>query len=253
MTCNHMNLALFDLDHTLLPIDSDHEWGEFLVRTGAVDAAEFRKSNDAWFADYQAGRLDPHKYLEFALGHLARFARPELDAMHRRFMQEVIEPALQPVALALVQKHLDAGDLVAIVTATNAFVTAPIAAALKVEHLIAAQPEMLADGTITGKLNGVPTYAEGKVTHTHAWLAQRGKTLADFPRSYFYSDSQNDIALLSLVTDPVATNPNPALKAHALAQGWPVLDLFADAAAAAAAGAAIAETSIPTNTNAIAP
>lgn len=226
MTCNHMNLALFDLDHTLLPLDSDHEWGEFLVRTGAVDATSFRNSNNAWFADYQAGKLDPHKYLEFALGHLSRFTRPELDAMHRRFMQEVIEPALLPSARALVRKHLDAGDLVAIVTATNAFVTGPIAAALEVEHLLAARPEMLADGTITGKLDGVPTYAEGKVTHTNAWLAAMGKTLADFERSYFYSDSQNDIALMSLVTDPIATNPNAILKAHAEAHGWAILNIF---------------------------
>lgn len=221
-----MNLALFDLDHTLLPLDSDHEWGNFLAATGAIDAAAFRKSNNEWFAHYQAGTLDPHKYLEFALGTLAQFSRSQLDAWHVQFMQQVIEPALLPAARALVQQHLAAGDLVAIVTATNAFVTAPIAQALQVEHLIAARPEMRSDGSLTGKLLGTPTYAEGKVTHTQAWLAQMGKTLSDFERSYFYSDSQNDIPLMSLVTDPIATNPNPTLKAHALAHGWPILTLF---------------------------
>jgi HAD superfamily hydrolase (TIGR01490 family) len=221
-----MNLALFDLDHTILPIDSDHEWGNFLAATGAIDAAAFKKSNDEWYAQYQAGTLDPVKYLEFALSTLARFPRSQLDQWHIRFMQQVVEPALLPAARALVQKHLDAGDLVAIVTATNAFVTGPIAKAFNVEHLIAARPEMLPDGSLTGKLLGTPTYAEGKVTHTNAWLERMGKTLADFERSYFYSDSQNDIPLMSLVTDPVATNPNAKLKAHALAHGWPILTIF---------------------------
>lgn len=221
-----MNLALFDLDHTILPIDSDHEWGEFLASTGAIDADAFRKSNDEWFEHYQAGTLDPVKYLEFALGTLARFPRAQLDQWHRQFMETVIQPALAPAALKLVQKHLDAGDLVAIVTATNSFVTGPIAEAFNVEHLIAARPEMLPDGSLTGKLVGTPTFAEGKITHTKEWLARMGKSLADFDRSYFYSDSQNDIPLMALVTDPVATNPNPKLAAHATAHGWPILNLF---------------------------
>jgi HAD superfamily hydrolase (TIGR01490 family) len=221
-----MNLALFDLDHTILPIDSDHEWGNFLAATGAIDAAAFKKSNDEWYAHYQAGTLDPVKYLAFALGTLARFPRDQLDRWHDQFMQTIIHPALTPAALKLVQQHLDAGDLVAIVTATNSFVTGPIAKAFNVEHLIAARPEMLPDGSLTGKLLGTPTFAEGKITHTEAWLAQMGKTIADFERSYFYSDSQNDIPLMSLVTNPVATNPNPKLAAHALAHGWPILTLF---------------------------
>ena len=223
-----MNLALFDLDHTLLPIDSDYEWGQFLVRTGAVDGAEFARRNDAFFAQYQAGTLDPVEYLEFALGTLARFPRPRLDDMHAQFMAEVIEPALRPAARALLQSHLDGGDLVAIITATNAFVTAPIAKALGVQHLIAATPELDAAGNITGKLLGTPTQGAGKVSHTHAWLAGMGKTLNDFERSHFYSDSHNDIPLLSIVTDPVATNPNAALTAHAAIHGWPLLHLFND-------------------------
>ncbi|HAT30650.1 MAG TPA: HAD-IB family hydrolase [Janthinobacterium sp.] len=223
-----MNLALFDLDHTLLPIDSDYEWGQFLVRTGAVDGAAFARRNDAFFAQYQAGTLDPVEYLEFALGTLAQFPRPQLDAMHARFMAEVIAPAIRPSARALLRKHLDAGDLVAIITATNAFVTAPIAAALGVHHLIAATPELDADGRPTGKLLGTPTQGAGKVSHTHAWLAGMGKTLDGFERSHFYSDSHNDIPLLSVVTHPVATNPNAALTAHAQLHGWPSLHLFND-------------------------
>ncbi len=223
-----MNLALFDLDHTLLPLDSDFEWGQFLVRTGAVDPAEFARRNEQFFAQYQAGTLDPVQYLEFALGTLARFPRPQLDAMHRQFMDEVIQPAIRPAAVALLRKHQDAGDLTAIVTATNQYVTAPIARALGVEHLIAAVPETDAAGNLTGKLLGTPTQGAGKVTHTRAWLEKLGHTLEGFERSHFYSDSHNDIPLLSVVTHPVATNPNATLKTHAAAHGWPSLELFND-------------------------
>lgn len=223
-----MNLALFDLDHTLLPLDSDYEWGQFLSRTGAVDAAELERRNDVFYQQYQAGTLDPVAYLEFAFGTLAQFPRTQLDAWHRQFMAEAITPAIQPAARALVKQHQDAGDLVAIITATNRFITGPIAQAFGVEHLIAAEPEVAANGDITGKLLGTPPYGSGKVVNAHAWLAGLGKSLGDFERSYFYSDSQNDIPLLSLVTNPVATNPNAKLLAHAQAQGWPVLKLFND-------------------------
>jgi HAD superfamily hydrolase (TIGR01490 family) len=222
------NLALFDLDHTLLPIDSDYEWGQFLVRTGAVDPVAFKNANDAFFEQYKAGTLDPVEYLEFALGTLARFPRRQLDAMHEQFMRETIVPAILPPARALLQKHKDAGDLVAIITATNRFVTAPIAKALGVEHLIAAVPEEDERGNLTGRLVGAPTSGQGKVTHTHAWLEKMGKPLASFGSSHFYSDSHNDIPLLSVVTHPVATNPNAALAQHATAQGWPLLHLFND-------------------------
>jgi HAD superfamily hydrolase (TIGR01490 family) len=222
------NLALFDLDHTLLPIDSDYEWGQFLVRIGAVDPIAFKQANDAFFAQYQAGTLDPDEYLAFALANLARFPRAELDAMHARFMAEVINPALLPAARALLARHQDAGDVVAIITATNRYVTAPIASALGVANLIAALPEEDADGRLTGVLLNGNTSGAGKVTHTHAWLAARGTPLDSFARSYFYSDSHNDIPLLSVVTDPVATNPNAALARHAAQLGWPTLQLFND-------------------------
>ncbi|PWF54719.1 HAD family hydrolase [Massilia glaciei] len=220
------NLALFDLDHTLIPIDSDYEWGQFLVRIGAVDPVQFKNANDLFFEQYQAGALDPAEYLAFALGTLARFPRHELDAMHAQFMREVVDPVMLPPARALLRRHVEAGDLVAIITATNHFVTAPIAAAFGVGHLIAAKPEVDERGHITGKLLGVPTSGEGKVTHLHAWLEQIGTPLGAFGRSYFYSDSQNDIPLLSVVTHPVATNPNAALATHATRLGWPSLHLF---------------------------
>ena len=222
------NLALFDLDHTLLPIDSDYEWGEFLVRVGAVDETAFRRRNDDFFAQYQAGTLDPVEYLEFALGTLAGFDPAHLKDLHAQYMREVIEPAIRPPALELLQRHRDAGDLVAIITATNGWLTAPIARALNVEHLIAARPELDERGHPTGKLLGSPTQGHGKVTHMHAWLESLGKPFGGFERSYFYSDSHNDIPLLSVVSHPVATNPSTRLAQHASALGWPLLHLFND-------------------------
>ena len=219
-------LALFDLDHTLLPIDSDYEWGQFLVRHGVVDAAEYARRNDTFFAQYQAGTLDPVEYLEFALGTLAGFAPETLQRLQADYMAEVIAPAIKPAARKLLQQHVDAGDLVAIITATNAFVTAPIARALGVEHLIAARPELDAQGHPTGRLAGTPTQGQGKVTHMHAWLDGLGRPFDSFERSYFYSDSHNDIPLLSVVSHPVATNPSAKLNQHATALGWPLLHLF---------------------------
>lgn len=223
-----MNLALFDLDHTILPLDSDYEWGQFLVRIGAVDAAAFARRNADFYAQYEAGTLDPVEYLEFALGTLAQFPRKQLDGWHSQFMEEVIAPAIRPAALDLIKRHQDADDLVAIVTATNKFVTSPIAQAFGIAHLIAAEPEVTEDGEITGRLRGIPTSGPGKVIHTKEWLAAMDKALDSFACSYFYSDSQSDIPLLSVVTNPVATNPNALLKAHAQAHGWPILTLFDD-------------------------
>jgi HAD superfamily hydrolase (TIGR01490 family) len=223
-----MNLALFDLDHTLLPIDSDNEWGKFLVRHGHVDAHHFAQANERFFAQYQAGTLDPDEYLAFALGTLAQFPRAKLDQLHQQFMHEVITPALHPAAFDILNQHREAGDLIAIVTATNRYITAPIAKAFNVEHLIAALPEERADGQLTGKLIGQHSNGAGKIHHTENWLAGMGKTLADFPQSFFYSDSHNDIPLLSMVTDPIATNPSERLEAHACANGWHLLRLFND-------------------------
>lgn len=220
------NLALFDLDHTLLPLDSDYEWGQFMSRIGAVEAESFERRNAAFYVQYQAGTLDPVEYLEFAFGTLSRFPRAQLDAWHDQFMEEVIRPAILPSALDLVKRHQDAGDELAIITATNRFVTEPIAAAFGVPKLIAAEPELAPNGDITGRAIGTPPYGPGKIVNLEEWLAQTGRTLSDFAESHFYSDSQNDIPLLSIVTHPVATNPNAKLLAHARAQGWPVLSLF---------------------------
>jgi len=166
------------------------------------------------------------EYLEFALGTLAQFSSEQLSHWHAQFMQDVVQPALLPAAQKLIAQHQDQGDTCLIITATNRFVTEPIAQALRIEHLIAAEPQRNEQGKITGKLLGVPTSGAGKVTHLQAWLAQRGHTLSDFPVSYFYSDSHNDLPLMSLVTHPVATNPNEKLRLHAQSMGWPTLHLF---------------------------
>lgn len=220
-------LALFDLDHTLLPLDSDYEWGEFTIREGWCDRGDFGRRNEAFFADYQRGSLDVHDYVRFATQALRRQGPGAARAAHARFMREVIAPAIRPQALALLQKHRDAGDLVVIITATNEFVTAPIAQALNVTNLIAIELERGADGWITGEIRGVPSMREGKVVRLRQWLAGRGMAL-EHCESTFYSDSMNDLSLLQLVDHPVATNPGDELRALAHARGWPVLDLFAE-------------------------
>ena len=220
-----MHLALFDLDHTLLPLDSDYEWGRFLGRVGAVDADAYQRENDRFYREYVAGTMDIGEFLAFCLAPLAAYPADRLDAWQRRYMDEVIRPALRPSALDLVAAHRERGDLCAIVTATNEFVTAPIARAFGIEHLIATGVERL-DGRITGRPTGIPNYREGKVTRTEQWLGSLGHRWDSFERSWFYSDSANDIPLLSRVTDPVATNPDPRLAAHAQESGWQVLRLF---------------------------
>ena len=221
-----LSLCLFDLDETLLPMDSDHAWGEFMVRAGWVDAAEFARRNDAFYAQYQAGELDIYAYIAFATTPLRARIRAEIDAAHRRFMAEVITPKMRPQALELVREHQSRGDLVALVTATNDFVTTPIAQAFGIADLLAVRLARDAGGTITGGIDGTPSYREGKVTRVQAWLAERGKTWADFERISVYSDSVNDLPLLERATDPVATNPTPALLQIAEARGWRVLKLF---------------------------
>jgi HAD superfamily hydrolase (TIGR01490 family) len=220
-----MHLALFDLDNTLLPLDSDYEWGRFLGQVGAVDAQAYQAENERFYREYVAGTMDIAEFLGFCLAPLAAHPRDRLDAWHRQFMQEVILPAIRPSARALVGEHLERGDLCAIVTATNAFVTAPIAQAFGVEHLIATEIERI-DGRITGRPHGTPTYREGKVLRTEQWLQSMGRRWDSFERSWFYSDSANDLPLLSRVTDPVPTNPDARLAASASARGWPVLRLF---------------------------
>jgi HAD superfamily hydrolase (TIGR01490 family) len=221
-----MNLCLFDLDDTLIPLDSDHAWGEFVTRLGWVDAAEFRRRNDEFFETYKAGELDVHAYIEFATQPLRERSAEETSAAHRQFMAEVIAPRLHDSARQLVRSHLDQGDLVALVTATNEFVTAPIAQAFGIADLIAVRLERGPGGTITGRIDGVPSYREGKVTRVEQWLAGRGLRWSDFERTSVYSDSVNDLPLLERATHPVATNPSPALEAIASERGWRILNLF---------------------------
>lgn len=221
-----MNLCLFDLDDTLIPLDSDHEWGEFVIRLGWVDEAAFRRRNDQFFEDYKAGRLDVHAYVDFATSPLRERPVDECAAAHARFMDEVIRPQLHPKATALVEDHRARGDLIALVTATNEFVTAPIAAALGIADLIAVRLERGPGGTITGRIAGVPSYREGKVTRVEQWLGERGARWDDFERISVYSDSTNDLPLLERATHPVATNPSPALERLAQERGWRILNLF---------------------------
>ncbi len=220
-----MKLALFDLDHTLLPIDSDQSWGEFTVRLGWHERDAFIQRNDQFYADYQAGTLDIHEYVRFASQAFCQRG-PEVAARaHAQFMREVITPAIRPEALALVQKHKDAGERVIIITATNEFVTRPIAKAFGVDELIALELVRDADGWFTNEISGVPTLREGKVQRLQQWLTCKGLDWADVETT-FYSDSRNDLPLLERVTHPVATNPDNTLRAIALDKAWPILELF---------------------------
>jgi HAD superfamily hydrolase (TIGR01490 family) len=218
-------LALFDLDHTLLPIDSDYEWSRFLVRTGAIDGEAYERENDRFLQQYQAGTLDIDEFLRFALAPLAANDRKTLDGWHSEFMADVIRPNIRPAARRLVDEHLDRGDLVALVTATNEFVTAPIAAEFGIPHLVATTIEAQ-DGRFTGRARGTPSFREGKLVRTLEWLDTLGHSLPAFERSYYYGDSRNDLPIMERVTDPVATNPDPVLAATAQARGWPVIRLF---------------------------
>lgn len=221
-----MKIALFDLDHTLLPIDSDQSWGEFTTRIGWTDAQTFGRRNEEFYAHYQAGTLDIHDYVRFGT-EAVRKQGPEAAALAQaRFMREVIEPAIKPQALALVEKHKKAGDQLIIITATNEWVTTPIAAAFGVSELIAVKLARDESGWITGEIDGVPSLREGKVLRMEQWLTSRGLDWNSVDAT-FYSDSPNDVPLLEKVNRPVATNPDPRLRALAQARGWPVLDLFA--------------------------
>jgi HAD superfamily hydrolase (TIGR01490 family) len=222
-----MRLALFDLDGTLIPQDSDHAFGEFIIGLGWADEHEFRSRNDGFFQDYQQGRLDIHAYVDFATAPWRDRTPEELGRATAAFLETVIQPMLTPAARELVQGHQRAGDLVAIVTATNDFVTRPIARLLGVDELLATDLTRDAAGRVTGQIAGVPCFRDGKVTRLQAWLAARGLSLGDFQRSTFYSDSTNDLPLLECVSHPVATNPGPALERIAQDRGWPVLKLFA--------------------------
>ena len=216
-----MSLAIFDLDNTLLRGDSDHAWGRFLIESHVVDGAQYERENERYYEQYQAGTLDIMEFLAFALKPLATHDRATLDRWHRQYMQTKILPMITPAARALVNLHRAHGDTLIIITATNRFVTAPIAAELDIPHLIATEPEEL-DGRFTGKVAGTPCYREGKVTRLKSWMQAHGQTLQD---SWFYSDSHNDLPLLAIVDHPVAVNPDDILRREAQQHGWPILPL----------------------------
>ncbi len=222
-----MNLCLFDLDHTLLPLDSDHEFGEFLVRKGLADAQTYRARNDGFYQQYCNGTLVLAEYIAFTTSIWRELDAAGQAALQSDYMNEVILPAMKPAALELVAEHRARGDLIAIVTATNEFVTRPIAEAFGVKDLIAVQLARDANGRVTGEIDGVPSFREGKIIRVEQWLASQGRRLEDFQRVSFYSDSPNDLPLLERVNDPVATNPSPALEAVAVDKGWRLLRLFA--------------------------
>lgn len=216
-----MSLALFDLDNTLIAGDSDHAWGEFLVQKDLVDPVSYKQANDQFLAAYQAGNLDIHAYLTFTLEPLTRHTPDALFALRREFVRDFILPLMLPRAQALLDEHRQKGDELVIITATNRFITAPIAELLEVPHLISVEPEFK-DGRYTGRYVGIPTFAEGKVTALQDWLQRHNQTLND---SYFYSDSINDLPLLQQVSHPVAVDPDPRLRAIAEESGWPIISL----------------------------
>jgi len=219
-------LVLFDLDHSLLPLDSDYQWADFLARTGrAGDPAEAQARNEELMERYNAGELTAEQSAEFMLGLLARATLPELARWHEEFMAEVIRPAIRDNAVQLVQDHLTRGDLCAIVTATNDFVTAPIARAFGIPHLIATVAQM-ERGRYTGRIQGVPSFQAGKITRVDDWLRSMNLSRDSFDEVYFYSDSPNDLPLLEAVSHPIATNPSPRLRSIAEEKGWKIIDLF---------------------------
>ena len=216
-----MALAIFDLDNTLISGDSDHSWGEFLVSEQRVDAQQFKKTNDQFYADYVAGSLDILAYLEFSLQPLTEMSMAELAELHQRFMQQVIEPMQLDKAKVLLQKHRDAGDRLLIITSTNRFIVEPICHGLGVTELLATDAEIV-DGRYSGKVDGIPTYKEGKVIRLNAWLKEQNETLEG---SWFYSDSINDLPLLLEVDHAVAVDPCPALRETAEAKNWQIISL----------------------------
>ncbi len=219
-----MKLVLFDLDNTLLNGDSDYAWGQFLISQGIVDPVEYEARNDEFYRQYQAGTLDIHAFLAFQLAPLTRYSLEQLNRWHTEFMHQTIAPMITPQARQLVKQALADADLVAIITATNSFVTRPIADAFGVEHLIATEPEQI-NHRFTGNVSGTPSFREGKITRLNSWLGNLGHQLTDFDESWFYSDSRNDLPLLNAVTHPVAVNADPILNAHAIAHHWPQIDL----------------------------
>ncbi len=219
-----MELVLFDLDNTLLAGDSDFEWARFLINKGVLDRELQEAKNVQFYEQYKAGTLDIFEFLDFQLAPLARHPRAQLDAWHREFVDTTIRPMITDKARALVDEHIGRGALVAVVTATNSFVTGPIAREFGIANLVATIPAQ-ENGAFTGKPRGMPAFKAGKIERTDAWLESLGLYMGSFERSWFYSDSHNDLPLMKRVTNPIAVDPDETLRAHALAETWPVISL----------------------------
>lgn len=219
-----MNLALFDLDNTLLAGDSDFQWAQFLIEQRVLDREVYEAQNVEFYEQYKSGTLDIHEFLDFQLKPLSRHPRSQLDAWHSEFMKERILPLITPDARELINKHMLGRDLCIIITATNRFVTEPIARELGITNLIATDAEQR-DGEYTGRVSGLPCFREGKITRLESWLDEHNLTWLSFQESWFYSDSLNDLPLLNKVTHPVAVDPDATLKAHAEKKGWPIISL----------------------------
>ena len=219
-----MNLALFDLDNTILAGDSDYNWSRFLIQEGYLDGAIHAEKNEKFYADYKAGTLDIYAFVEFQFKPLARNPRTVLNQLLKKYVEEVIKPMITEKARALVKRHQDEGDLIIVITATNSFITKPIAELFGIKNLIGTDPEEK-EGEFTGKVSGVPSFKEGKVTRLEAWLKGKNLSLASFENSYFYSDSHNDLPLMQKVTHPVAVDSDDVLSEYAKSKGWPQISL----------------------------
>ena len=219
-----MNLALFDLDNTILAGDSDYNWSRFLIQEGYLDGAIHAEKNEKFYADYKAGTLDIYAFVEFQFKPLARNPRSILNQLLKKYVEEVIKPMITEKAYALVRKHREEGDLLIVITATNSFITKPIAALFGIEHLIGTDPEEK-EGEFTGKVSGLPSFKEGKVTRLEAWLKNKNLPLVDFKKSYFYSDAHNDLPLMQKVTHPIAVDSDDILTEYANSKGWPQISL----------------------------
>jgi HAD superfamily hydrolase (TIGR01490 family) len=219
-----LNLALFDLDNTILAGDSDYNWSRFLIQEGYLDGAIHAEKNEKFYADYKAGTLDIYAFVEFQFKPLARNPRTVLNQLLKKYVEEVIKPMITEKARALVKRHQDEGDLIIVITATNSFITKPIAELFGIKNLIGTDPEEK-EGEFTGKVSGLPSFKEGKVTRLEAWLKGKNLSLASFEKSYFYSDSHNDLPLMQKVTHPVAVDSDDVLSEYAKSKGWPQISL----------------------------
>jgi HAD superfamily hydrolase (TIGR01490 family) len=219
-----LNLALFDLDNTILAGDSDYNWSRFLIQEGYLDGAIHAEKNEKFYADYKAGTLDIYAFVEFQFKPLARNPRAVLNQLLKKYVEEVIKPMITEKARLLVKRHQEEGDLIIVITATNSFITKPIAELFGIENLIGTDPEEK-EGEFTGKVSGLPSFKEGKVTRLEAWLKGKNLSLASFEKSYFYSDSHNDLPLMQKVTHPVAVDSDDVLSEYAKSKGWPQISL----------------------------